>query len=548
QESEVRWLKSGQWGFEGPAVVSDKKGNNHCVKHDKKALKSDYQLNRSDSTIYPASARFIRALVMDKNGKVAQTMPFKIISPDSIESYYPGKGEWYRGQTHNHCDPTGRKKRGLHDYHLAYRKIGHAWSFATDYGFWLTPFQMHREESIPVITGVYPVHVKEGETTECTIVGRYFGNNDKVYIGSHLIKVSKWLYETRLSISLPGNLEPGVYDLTLTTPEGYNSTLPDCIAVQERNADNGGWTTFTTINSSLPSDKILCVKARNNEVWVGTQYGAVRIKDNAWKKFTRDDYPQQIGDAILDIAFDSKNKVYLSHFRGLTVLSPNDSLRLLRTEQGLLSREINQVMVAANDDIWVSYNGGSNQISRSRDNGNHWEHFTPPNIEGCALGIALAEDRLGRILFSTPGKGVAVFDNNGWRIWNTANSGLADDYVHRIFVDKENRIYFATTGSGTSPQGGLSVLKDNHWQSYTQDKGRLASYRVWDVLVSRNGSVWCSTSRGVSCLNKAGQWKTYTMTNSGLASNVVLCATEDADGALWFATDKGLSRFQPQSQ
>ena len=151
----------------------------------------------------------------------------------------------------------------------------------------------------------------------------------------------------------------------------------------KRNADNGGWTTFTTMNSSLPGDKILCVKARNNnEVWAGTQYGAARIKDHAWKTFTREDYPQLMGDAILGIAFDSKNNVYLSHFRGLTVISPNDSLRLLRTEHGLLSREINQVMIAANDDIWVSYNGGSNKISRSKDNGNHWEHFSPPNIEG----------------------------------------------------------------------------------------------------------------------------------------------------------------------
>ncbi|OGS36049.1 MAG: hypothetical protein A2293_05945 [Elusimicrobia bacterium RIFOXYB2_FULL_49_7] len=546
QESEVRWLKSGQWGFDASATVSVKRGNNHCVKCDKNVVKSDYLLNKSDSTIYPASARFIRALVIDKNGKVAQTMPFKIIRPDSIESYYPEKGQWYRGQTHNHCDVTGQKKRALRDYHLAYKKIGHTWSFATDYSYWLTPFQMHKEESIPVMTGVYPVHIREGEAAECTMIGRCFGNDDKIYIGGQLIKGSKWLYDTRLSLSLPDNLKQGCYDLTLVTPDGYKATLPDCIALQERTADNEGWTTFTTINSTLPSNKIVCVKVRNdNEIWVGTQYGAVRIKDNTWKTFTRDDYPQQIGDAILDIAFDHKNNVYLSHFRGLTIISPNDSIRLLRTEHGLLSREVNQVMITAKDDIWVSYSGRSNKISRSQDNGNHWEHFAPPNIEGCVLGIDLAEDRLGRILFSTPGKGVAVFDNNRWQVWNKANSGLADDFVRRLFVDKENRIFFATTHSGVSPQGGLSVLKDSHWQSYTQDKKQLASYRVWDVFVSHNGFVWCSTSNGVSCLNKAGQWKTYTMTNSGLASNRVLCATEDRAGVLWFATDKGLSRFQP---
>lgn len=130
-------------------------------------------------------------------------------------------------------------------------------------------------------------------------------------------------------------------------------------------------------------------------------------------------------------------------------------------------------------------------------------------------------------------------------MWSAKNSGLGDDFGRQIHRGPSGALYFATTALGEKPVGGLFVLRDGSWATYTQSKDGLASYRVWDVCEDRPRNVWCATSRGVSRLAPDGTWHTFTTANSGLAFDLVLGVAAASDGAMWFATARGVTRLRP---
>jgi len=539
---DVRWLKSGQYGV-GPAAVGPTLGENHCCKLDCQTTTSTYALNDEDGTTDPRTGRFVRALVIDSAGRIAQTMPFRILGPKRIATPYPATGAWYRGMTHNHCDATGFKRTPVRDYHRAYHQRGHHWVFATDYGYWLTPFQRYPDGAVPTIRGITPDRGSKGEAVRITIFGSHFQPGAAtVLVGGRPASDCTWLYENRLEVTVPADLPVGPHDVTFVPENGFNDTLPAAYTVQAPRADQAGWTTYTTRNAGLPGNKTLCVACNGDDVWVGTQFGAARYDGKRWEAVTRRDN-RWIGDAILSIAIDRKGNTWFAHFRGITQRRPDGTWRLYNRDDGLPSREGNRVFVDSKDNVWVTYNGRSSQVSRF--DGTAWQHFTPPNAVGQRMSLAIAEDDRGRILVAPRKSGVGIFDGKDWKVWTTENTGLADNFVRRIRRGPDGALYFATTALGFEPVGGLSVLRDGKWTTYTQSRDGLASYRVWDVCVDRKGNVWCATSRGVSRLSPDGRWTTFTTRNSGLAFDFVLGAAEAPDGAIWFATARGLSRFKP---
>ncbi len=570
-DCEVRWLKSGQFGVGAPAVVGAGPGENHCLKRDAGVRSSRYTLNDADGTTDAKAARFVRAVVIAgtaADGRVAHTMPFAVRSADRLDNPYPAAGGWFRGQTHNHCDTTGGKRTPIVEFHRAYQSAGHHWTFGTDYGYWLTPFQRH-PDTLAVVTSVSPDRGPSGRPTRVVIRGRLFGPGATVRIGGRSAEEVKWFYEDRLEATAPADLPVGSHDVTVADG-GWQDTLPLAFTVQQAGAENAGWTTWTTANSELPGDQTFCLcvpPAGPDAVWVGTQFGAARFDGKVWHPVTRHSN-ELMGDAILTVAADRAGSVWFGHFRGLTRLRPDGTWQIFRTEDGLPSREVNRVFIDSRDELWMTYNGRSAQLSHF--DGKTWQHLTPPNAAGQRMSLAVCEDDAGRILVAPRKSGLALLDRktDKWDVWTTANSGLPDDFVRHVRKGSDGALHVATTSMGEQPAGGLAILRDGKWTVHGQGHAQgqapskpglleagnpalpnptapgLAHYRVWDVLVDRRGHVWCVTTYGASRLAPDGTWRTFTTRNSGLAFDFVMGLAEDADGAIWLATARGVSRFR----
>jgi len=174
--------------------------------------------------------------------------------------------------------------------------------------------------------------------------------------------------------------------------------------------------------------------------------------------------------------------------------------------------------------------------------------------------------------------------------YNTGNSNISNDYIHKIFEDKNGNMWVGT-------QNGLSYFnsktkrfeeikrtklinafknnrifdileddQDNLWigtkfglhkinkdsiQSYfynPKDSNTLAADHVYDLLLDNSKNLWIATENGLNKLNpETGKIETFQKTdecNTCFSSNELLCIYEDKENQyLWLGTKAGLNRF-----
>lgn len=149
----------------------------------------------------------------------------------------------------------------------------------------------------------------------------------------------------------------------------------------------------------------------------------------------------------------------------------------------------------------------------------------------------LQQDRRGRIWISSGSEFTGAFcrDNDGWHYFGPAD-GLGAPFVHRIFRDRQGRLWFA--GLGKMPLQGLDdgpgaflLQNDDRFEAFDRARGLLAG-RVYAVTDAPDGSIWFATMLGLSRL-RDGQWQHWTQAE-GLRHMKVFMVLVTDDGRLWF--------------
>jgi len=87
--------------------------------------------------------------------------------------------------------------------------------------------------------------------------------------------------------------------------------------------------------------------------------------------------------------------------------------------------------------------------------------------------------------FASDGSGVAVLDD-GWTVFNTANSGLSSNFVQSVFIDSAGNRWFGTLGGGVSR---LSA-SGSSWSSFDTSNSPMTEDDVLDVVVDSAGGLW----------------------------------------------------------
>jgi ligand-binding sensor domain-containing protein/signal transduction histidine kinase len=152
--------------------------------------------------------------------------------------------------------------------------------------------------------------------------------------------------------------------------------------------------------------------------------------------------------------------------------------------------------------------------------------------QGHILSIAQTPD--GYLWLGTPA-GLLRFDGVGFTAVGAEEADVRQG-VWELFVSRDGSLWVGTNGAG------LKRWKDGQFTVYDARAG-LPSERVRTIYEDRAGGLWVGTfSHGLSRF-KDGRFTTYT-TKDGLAHNNVKAVVEDRAGDLWVATyGGGLSRF-----
>lgn len=233
--------------------------------------------------------------------------------------------------------------------------------------------------------------------------------------------------------------------------------------------NNNRWKTFTQ-DYGLPGQMALALsKTKNEEIWVGTNKGALKFRYHDQNNFTIE--------------------------------------TILTSKEGLLHDYVNVILEDADSGIWFgNYAAPEGGLSRLKDGS--WQHWTTednlphPNITSLML------DKKGRIwvgcgLLNRGGAAVFSHTENSWGLERTIPvEQLAGPKVRSLYQDSRDLIWMG------SEYDGMTVMQgDNPLRILTVDDG-LAGQEVMSIAEAEDGSMWFGTING---LNHMDQNVLYTL-------------------------------------
>lgn len=150
-------------------------------------------------------------------------------------------------------------------------------------------------------------------------------------------------------------------------------------------------------------------------------------------------------------------------------------------------------------------------------------------------------DKNGIKWIGTTKKGLTRFDGSAWMTYTDENSGFRGS-AYAIAEDGTGNLWIATGQVWPSDGNGLVNFNGTSWQTYKDDTITGISLKN-TLVIDGNGTKWIGTgSQGLVTFDGSA-WTIYTTTNSGLPHNTVWSIAIDKSGARWIATNGGLVTF-----
>lgn len=350
----------------------------------------------------------------------------------------------------------------------------------------------------------------------------------------------------------------------------------------------------------LLSNKIRCVAADDDNVWVATDRGVSRLSraDNTWTRYTK--AGDLASDDVVSIAIDG-DRVWFATANGVSQFdTSSEQWKTFRKKDGLVSDTIQCIAVDGNY-VWFGTDRGLNRYDtridswalRSKKDGLSTNNVKSIAVEGEYVWVGTQPDRQRGGDFwgyrqerGKPGAGVNRYHRRT-DSWNTYSKtdGLADDKLTTIAVG-EDEVWFGTYNDGvsmysktdqtfvksytktdvlssnkiksiaidgnqmwfgTANAGAQRYLKTvNTWVKYTTDDGLASNHITW--IATHGNEVWFATyESGLSKYDKvSSQWTTYVESDS-LVDNDLKVVKADSKGNIWIGTGLGLSVYDSEN-
>jgi signal transduction histidine kinase/ligand-binding sensor domain-containing protein len=334
-------------------------------------------------------------------------------------------------------------------------------------------------------------------------------------------------------------------------------------------------------SDGLSEARVWCfLEDREHNIWVGTQNGLNRFRDEKINTLTRRE--GLASDGVAALAAGPDGTVWASTPIGIhRIDGEHRDLTLKGT--GVLA-----LHVEGNNTLWAGTNQG---IARLQDG--KWQYLPMPTgiqltdvtaitgdgemglwfvdarrglyrwtkgritdfseeplLKGKSIVAALAA--AGKVWFGLYEGGLVVFDGSRFHAYSGAD-GLAGGSVNTVYIDDQATVWIAS-------ERGLSRLEGTKFVAWNIANG-LPGARVLWILTDSGGRVWLGYSTGVASLSRseldrAARDSSYRVAfqflddADGLKGNPdrqwQSPAVRASDGSLWFRTSEGVAILNPQ--
>jgi ligand-binding sensor domain-containing protein/signal transduction histidine kinase len=329
----------------------------------------------------------------------------------------------------------------------------------------------------------------------------------------------------------------------------------------------GRFTTFNT-RDGLPSDSITALAEDGaGQLWVGTTSGLAVWQEG---RFAPASVAAELaGKPVTTLFKDRQGSLWIGatgagvfqfHSGKFTPLTASSVEGLLQDPHCLIVDQTSRLWIGAGDDFVLC-----------RD-GDQWRRYRIPRHSARPYVSALAEEPDGTVWAGSVSEGLFQFKGGKLTAIN-ASSGLSDNLVESLLVDREGKLWVGTDsglnrlrrknlfvfgqeeGLGSGAVLGLAEVAPGviwaaksaeglyRWEGRTFSRLNAAGLppgdpRVTALLVTRDGSCWVACARGLLRF-KDPQAVADESRLIGLTNLPILALAEDFDGRIWAGTRDG---------
>jgi ligand-binding sensor domain-containing protein/signal transduction histidine kinase len=285
-----------------------------------------------------------------------------------------------------------------------------------------------------------------------------------------------------------------------------------------------------TSHDGLPSDSITALaEDSKGRLWVGTQSGLSILQDGCLSALKGSEIFSN--KTVTAISRDHKGTMWVgASGAGIYSYQGENFVPLRDPTLDSLLQEPHCLLVDEKDRVWI---GAGDAFVLCRD-GDQWLRFGMPRHLATHYISALAEAPDETVWAGSAGEGLFEF-KSGKLVAINASSGLPDNIVETLLMDREGKLWVGTHGglNRICPKK-VSVLSHGDGMDYGEVKG---------LAETSQGVIWAAQPNGVY------QWNGQIFRRliffglpSGTPSVSALMAAKD--GSCWVAPDSGLMHFR----
>lgn len=300
-----------------------------------------------------------------------------------------------------------------------------------------------------------------------------------------------------------------------------------------------GWTTYKTNASALAVDQ-------QGRIWAAVSNGGIGSlllypDNNAPVPVPMPD--ELASGSVLSLAIDRQNRIWVGTVNGLIGMRESSGMWTIYSPENPTGENpypVWDLVIDGQDRAWAR--NGVTLVRLDPQSANHI--YTGANsglVDNHVDGLAV--DKKGQLWAVSRGTLIVLGSENTWAKYASMPEGIENMPIDYIFaVDDQNQVWM-----GIYP-GVLVLGPDGVWQPYPLGDPKTAN-PIIDIVIDHQGRVWAASGiQGLFRFDPAGGWTFYNKGNSGLAANNATALAQDGQGQLWVGTfQDGLSKLDPAS-
>ncbi len=123
-----------------------------------------------------------------------------------------------------------------------------------------------------------------------------------------------------------------------------------------------------------------------------------------------------------------------------------------------------------------------------------------------------------------------AYSNDTWRKYPSEITGMLE-YHWSIFVDSNNRKWFASSSGSNSVESSILRYDGNTWKTFALSP--IKNFR--DISEDRDGVMWCAGEGGVGRINPDDTWQVYRNDTIGVTLPDFFSVCVDKNNVKWFS-------------